>query len=162
MWWLNGILQKIPIKCARVGRKNRDGTVGEPWKDIYFFSGLIHTHMTQVHVGWVKENCYQNIYNNWCLYKCWIVKVYRCFGGIHINCYEYENIVDRLPSSGKHHRRRWMLNKNCHFITSSHNFTAGETCRAVNWEPLGQFTSSFVLLLELIVFTDFSKAVGEI
>jgi hypothetical protein len=32
-------------------------------------------------------------------------------------------------------------------------------CRAVNWEPLHQFTSSFVLLLELIVFTDFSKNV---
>ena len=32
-------------------------------------------------------------------------------------------------------------------------------CRAVNWEPLGQFTSSFALLLELIVFTDFSKNV---
>jgi hypothetical protein len=30
-------------------------------------------------------------------------------------------------------------------------------CRAVNWEPLHQFTSNFVLLLELIVFTDFSK-----
>jgi hypothetical protein len=27
MWWLSGVLQKIPIKCARVGRKNRDGTV---------------------------------------------------------------------------------------------------------------------------------------
>jgi hypothetical protein len=24
MLWLSGILQKIPIKCARVGRKNRD------------------------------------------------------------------------------------------------------------------------------------------
>jgi hypothetical protein len=35
-------------------------------------------------------------------------------------------------------------------------------CHSVNWEPLRQFTSSFVLLLELIVFTDFSKAVGEI
>jgi hypothetical protein len=32
-------------------------------------------------------------------------------------------------------------------------------CRAVNWEPLRQFTSNFVLLLELIVFTDFSKNV---
>jgi hypothetical protein len=32
-------------------------------------------------------------------------------------------------------------------------------CRSVNWEPLRQFTSNFVLLLELIVFTDFS-AVG--
>ena len=32
-------------------------------------------------------------------------------------------------------------------------------CRAVNWEPLGQFTSNFAQLLELIVFTDFS-AVG--
>jgi hypothetical protein len=32
-------------------------------------------------------------------------------------------------------------------------------CRAVNWEPLHQFTSNFVLLLELIVFTDFSKNV---
>ena len=32
-------------------------------------------------------------------------------------------------------------------------------CRAVNSEPLHQFTSSFVLLLELIVFTDFSKNV---
>ena len=30
-------------------------------------------------------------------------------------------------------------------------------CRAVNWELLRQFTSSFVLLLELMVFTDFSK-----
>ena len=30
-------------------------------------------------------------------------------------------------------------------------------CRTVNWEPLHQFTSNFVLLLELIVFTDFSK-----
>ena len=30
-------------------------------------------------------------------------------------------------------------------------------CCAVNWEPLRQFTSNFVLLLELIVFTDFSK-----
>jgi hypothetical protein len=27
-------------------------------------------------------------------------------------------------------------------------------CCAVNWEPLRQFTSNFVLLLELIVFTD--------
>jgi hypothetical protein len=25
-----GVLQKIPIKCARIGRKNRDGTVGKP------------------------------------------------------------------------------------------------------------------------------------
>ena len=32
-------------------------------------------------------------------------------------------------------------------------------CRAVNWEPLRQLTSNFVLLLELIVFTDFSKNV---
>jgi hypothetical protein len=32
-------------------------------------------------------------------------------------------------------------------------------CHAVNWEPLHQFTSNFVLLLELIVFTDFSKNV---
>jgi hypothetical protein len=32
-------------------------------------------------------------------------------------------------------------------------------CRAVNWEPLRQFTSNFVLLLELLVFTDFSKNV---
>jgi hypothetical protein len=32
-------------------------------------------------------------------------------------------------------------------------------CHAVNWEPLRQFTSNFVLLLELIVFTDFSKNV---
>jgi hypothetical protein len=32
-------------------------------------------------------------------------------------------------------------------------------CRTVNWEPLHQFTSNFVLLLELIVFTDFSKNV---
>ena len=32
-------------------------------------------------------------------------------------------------------------------------------CCAVNWELLGQFTSNFVLLLELIVFTDFSKNV---
>ena len=32
-------------------------------------------------------------------------------------------------------------------------------CRTVNWEPLGQFTSNFVMLLELIVFTDFSKNV---
>jgi hypothetical protein len=30
-------------------------------------------------------------------------------------------------------------------------------CHAINWEPLRQFTSSFALLLELIVFTDFSK-----
>ena len=30
-------------------------------------------------------------------------------------------------------------------------------CRAVNWEPLYQFTSNFVLLLELKVITDFSK-----
>jgi transposase-like protein len=35
-------------------------------------------------------------------------------------------------------------------------------CRAVNWEPLRQFTSNFVLLLELIVFTDFSKDVSEL
>ena len=32
-------------------------------------------------------------------------------------------------------------------------------CRAVNWEPLRQFTSNFVLLLELIVSIDFSKNV---
>ena len=32
-------------------------------------------------------------------------------------------------------------------------------CCAVNWEPLRQFTSNCVLLLELIVFTDFSKNV---
>jgi hypothetical protein len=31
---------------------------------------------------------------------------------------------------------------------------------AVNWEPLRQFSSNFVLLLELIVFTDFSKNVS--
>jgi hypothetical protein len=44
MGWLSGVLQKIPIKCARVGRKNKDGTVGEPWKEIYFFLVLcIHT-----------------------------------------------------------------------------------------------------------------------
>jgi hypothetical protein len=37
-------LQKIPIQCARVGRKNRDGTVGKPWTEIYFFLALfIHT-----------------------------------------------------------------------------------------------------------------------
>ena len=35
-------------------------------------------------------------------------------------------------------------------------------CRAVNWEPLLQFTSNFVLLLELIVFTDFSKNVSYV
>jgi hypothetical protein len=35
-------------------------------------------------------------------------------------------------------------------------------CRTVNWEPLGQFTSNFVLLLELIVFTDFSKNGSEL
>ena len=35
-------------------------------------------------------------------------------------------------------------------------------CHSVNWEPLCQFTSNFVQWLELIVFTDFSKAVGEI
>jgi hypothetical protein len=35
-------------------------------------------------------------------------------------------------------------------------------CRTVNWEPLRQFTSSFVLLLELIVFTDFSKNVSYV
>jgi hypothetical protein len=33
-------------------------------------------------------------------------------------------------------------------------------CCAVNWEPLGQFTSNFAQLLELIVFTDFSKNVS--
>ena len=44
MWWLSGVLQKIPIKCARVGRKNRDGTVGKPWTEIFFFLALfIHT-----------------------------------------------------------------------------------------------------------------------
>jgi hypothetical protein len=45
MWWLtcSGVLQKIPIKCARVGRKNRDGTVGKPWTEIYFFLALF-TH----------------------------------------------------------------------------------------------------------------------
>jgi hypothetical protein len=32
-------------------------------------------------------------------------------------------------------------------------------CHAVNWEPLRQFTSNFLLLLELIVSTDFSKNV---
>jgi hypothetical protein len=31
MWWLSGVLQKIPIKYARVGRKNRDGTVSVTW-----------------------------------------------------------------------------------------------------------------------------------
>ena len=35
-------------------------------------------------------------------------------------------------------------------------------CRAVNWEPLCQFTSNFVLLLELIDFTDFSKNVSYV
>jgi hypothetical protein len=44
MWWLSGVLQKIPIKCARVGKKNMDGTVVEPWKEIYFVLALfIHT-----------------------------------------------------------------------------------------------------------------------
>ena len=44
MWWLSFVLQKIPIKCARVGQKNRDGTVGKPWTEIYFFLALfIHT-----------------------------------------------------------------------------------------------------------------------
>jgi hypothetical protein len=44
MWWLSGMLQKIPIKCARVGRKYRDGTVGKPGTEIYFFLALfIHT-----------------------------------------------------------------------------------------------------------------------
>ena len=72
-----------------------------------------------------KSTGYRPTLKPLCLYKCWIVKAYRCFGGIHINC--YQNIVDRLPSSGKHHHHRWMLIKNWHFITSSHNFTAGET-----------------------------------
>ena len=35
-------------------------------------------------------------------------------------------------------------------------------CRAVNWEPLGQFTSNFAQLLELIVFIDFSKNVSYV
>ena len=41
----------------------------------------------------------------------------------------------------------------------SSNCRRFSVCRAVNWEPLHQFTSNFVLLLELIVFTDFSKNV---
>ena len=44
MWWLSGILQKIPIKCARVGRKNKDGTVGKP-RYIFFWS-YSYTHDT--------------------------------------------------------------------------------------------------------------------
>jgi hypothetical protein len=44
MWWLGGVIQKIPIKCARVGQKNRDGTVWKPWTEIYVFLALfIHT-----------------------------------------------------------------------------------------------------------------------
>jgi hypothetical protein len=35
-------------------------------------------------------------------------------------------------------------------------------CHAVNWEPFGQFTSNFAQLLELIVFTDFSKNVSYV
>ena len=42
---------------------------------------------------------------------------------------------------------------------SSSNCRRFFVCRAVNWEPLCQFTSNFVLLLELVVFTDFSKNV---
>jgi hypothetical protein len=33
----------------------------------------------------------------------------------------------------------------------SSNYRRFVVCRAVNWEPLGQFTSNFALLLELIV-----------
>ena len=49
MWWLSGVLQKIPIKCARVGRKNRDGTVGKLWTEIQmyiFFWPYSYTHDT--------------------------------------------------------------------------------------------------------------------
>ena len=52
-----------------------------------------------------------------------------------------------------HSRVMWLYSSNCrrYFV-----------CRTVNWEPLRQFTSNFVLLLELIVFTDFSKNVSYV
>ena len=93
--------KKIPIKCASVGRKNRDGTVGKPWTEIYLFLALfIHTWHRYMWGG-SKRTAIKTSTIIKCLYICWIVKAYKCFGGIHINC--YQNIVDRLSNSDKHH-----------------------------------------------------------
>ena len=75
MWWLSGIIQKIPIKCARVGRKNRDGTVGKPWTEIYFFWPYSYTHDTGTQ-GFSKDS--ETMISHFCgtdfFLKLWINK----------------------------------------------------------------------------------------
>jgi hypothetical protein len=69
MWWLSGALQKIPIKYARVGRKNRDGTIVKPWTEIYFVLALfIHTWHRYMWGGSkrtaIKTSTIINVYTN--------------------------------------------------------------------------------------------------
>jgi hypothetical protein len=79
------------------------------------------------------------------LYICWHFKFHRVIGiyGLTV-CILYGEI------SIFHSRVMGLYSSNCRRFF---------VCRTVNWEPLGQFTSNFALLLELIVFTDFSKNV---
>jgi hypothetical protein len=62
--WVGQVLFLIGCPKGQVEKYfNVEACCRETLNRDIFFSGLIRTHMTQVHVGWVKENCYQNIYN---------------------------------------------------------------------------------------------------